>query len=279
MPFRTILCVLGSDQEAEDIGPAITLCERANAHLSVLIIGRAPPPPLVNYGGEGSAEAWGEALSEAARRAEKQEEVIEARLAGAGISSDVFATVAETGEVDRTVARRARYADVTVVMPRLPAGEFLRDRVLKGALFESGRPLVLLPAADTVFPAAKRVMVAWDAGLEAAKAVYASLPILEKAEDVHIVIVDPVSARNAHGAEPGADVSAYLARHGLKIAVERIPSGGKDVTTALLQHATDMQADLLVMGGYGHSRLRQRIFGGTTESVIADAALPVLMVH
>lgn len=91
------------------------------------------------------------------------------------------------------------------------------------------------------------------------------------------MLVDPLEGDEDQGAEPGADAAAYLARHGIKVTVDRLPSQGRTVASVLRRHATDTAADLLVMGAYGHSRLRERIFGGVTSAMIEEPTLPVLM--
>ena len=94
---------------------------------------------------------------------------------------------------------------------------------------------------------------------------------------MRIALIDPAEGESGHGAEPGADVAAYLARHGVKVTVDRVPRQGKSVASMLRQHAVDTTAELLVMGGYGHSRLRERIFGGVTKSMLDRPPLPIFM--
>jgi nucleotide-binding universal stress UspA family protein len=129
------------------------------------------------------------------------------------------------------------------------------------------------------FPDARRVLVAWDASVEASKAVRDAIEIMVAAKGVDIVLIDPVPSFEGHGPEPGADLAAYLARHGIATTVHRLPREGREVGEILNRSAIDLGSDLMVMGGFGHSRLRQRIFGGTTTSIIAGAAVPVLMAH
>jgi nucleotide-binding universal stress UspA family protein len=120
-------------------------------------------------------------------------------------------------------------------------------------------------------------MVAWDARIEAARAVREAIDMLAAADDVHVVLVDPKAHLWDHGEEPGADIAAYLARHGAKVTVHRLPGQGMTVAEVLRRHAGDMAADLVVIGAYGHSRLRERIFGGTTKSMLEDATVPLFM--
>jgi len=120
-------------------------------------------------------------------------------------------------------------------------------------------------------------MIAWDSRIESSQAVARSLSLLANTDQVSLVLVDPTEGDLDQGAEPGADAATYLARHGVKVTVDRLPSQGRTVASVLSQHATDTAADLLVMGAYGHSRLRQRIFGGVTSAMIEKPPLPVLM--
>ena len=129
------------------------------------------------------------------------------------------------------------------------------------------------------FPAVRRLMIAWDASVEASKAVRDAIGLMQKAEEVHAVLIDPVPSFEGHGPEPGADLAAYLGRHGIETTVHRMPKEGKETGELLRRTATDLGADLIVMGGFGHSRLRERIFGGTTTSMLKNVVVPVLMAH
>jgi nucleotide-binding universal stress UspA family protein len=144
-------------------------------------------------------------------------------------------------------------------------------------LFASGKPLLLVPAgaAPTLKP--RRIAIGWDARLEASRAVREALDMLVGADEVHLVLVDPQQGETGHGEEPGADAAVYLARHGVRVTVDRLPGEGRPVAEVLKRHARDVAADLLVMGGYGHSRLRERIFGGTTRAIVEDPSLPVFL--
>jgi nucleotide-binding universal stress UspA family protein len=104
-----------------------------------------------------------------------------------------------------------------------------------------------------------------------------ALELLAAADEVRLVLVDPVEGEKAHGAEPGADIAAYLARHGIKVVVDRVPSEGHPVADVLRRRAMDFDAEMLVMGAYGHSRFRERLLGGATRSILDDVPLPLFM--
>ena len=276
MPFKTLLSVIGVDQSDRDLQTAIGLCQETGAHLSVLVVALAAPPPIGEYAAVVS-DAWLEEREADMNRLRETAARMTARLADTDVSADVDSTYSEIAWANDVIGRRARYADLTVLGPDLLTGADLRNTALSGALFESAKPVLIVPEgrAPTLRP--KRVLVAWGSRPEAVRAVREALDLLTGAEDVRVVLVDPQASDLGNGPEPGADIAAYLTRHGVKVSVDRLPSSGQSVATVLKQHATDMDADLVVMGGYGHSRLRERIFGGVTRSMLDEPVLPMLM--
>ena len=276
MPFKTILAVTGPDLGNEDLGLAARLCKEADAHLSALVVQIASPPPVGEYAVMISDSWIRERQEDEARLAARRDEMT-AWLAENRVRGDVATEFPERAWTDEAIGQRGRYADLTLIGPDVLATETLREKVIEGALFSSGKPLLILPAAGRGSLSPKRVIVAWDARIEASRAVREALEMLKQAEDVRLVLVDPVGGENGHGQEPGADMATYLARHGVKVSVERLPSQGQTVAAVLRRCAVDFDADMLVMGGYGHSRMRQRIFGGVTSSMLATPPLPLFV--
>ncbi|RWM83698.1 MAG: universal stress protein [Mesorhizobium sp.] len=276
MAFRTILTVTGPNKGDDDLKLAADLCNEIGAHLAVLVVAVAAPPPVGEYAAVVS-EAWLEERQADENLLKKRTAAVSAFLAGRAPSADVSSEYPETGWADDTIGRRARYADITLIGPELLADQTLKSKAIEGALFSSGKPLMLIPEGSRPTLKPKRVLVAWDARLEASRAVRESLDMLPGADEVHLVMVDPVEDEYRHGAEPGADAAAYLARHGVNVTVDRLPSLDHSVADVLRRHAVDIAADLMVMGAYGHSRLRERIFGGVTVSMIEDPSMPILM--
>ena len=154
----------------------------------------------------------------------------------------------------------------------------IRDLMTEAVLFESGRPVLAVPYIGPDEAKIRNVIVAWDGRREASRAANEALPLLSKAETVSVVVVGD-SAPSARTGEPGADLALHLTRHGVNVSVKRISDAGIDVTNALLSHAADSEADLIVMGGYGHSRLREFVLGGATRGILGSMTLPVLMAH
>lgn len=277
MPYRTVLMAVGVEQDDRDIDRGARIAQMLESHLSLLVIGVAPPPPTTPYGIV-SNDIWASEMQEGQAAVRARAKAIAARLAG-GPSCSVDAQYVDRGSISTLAARHARYADVTLITPQAEGVALQQSWVTNGALFESGRPVVVLPRGECAFPEARRIVIAWDASVEASKAVRDALDFMKRAEKVDAVLIDPVPSFDGHGAEPGADLAAYLGRHGIPVTIHRLPLEGKDVAEVLQRTAGDLEADLIVMGGFGHSRLRQRIFGGTTISTLRHTATPVLMAH
>ncbi len=278
MALRTVFLVVGATQDDAEVDRAVAICEGLGAHLSLLVCGIAPPPPSSPYGVV-SNDVWAGEIAEGQNEAQARADALKQRLAHTELSTSIEAQYIDRGTVSTLAARFARYADLTLVTPQLEGFESLQTWVMDGALFESGRPLLLLPRTATAFPPARRVMIAWDASVEASKAVRDGLELLQAAEEVRVVLVDPVPSFDGHGPEPGADLATYLGRHGIETIVDRLPRQGHGISEILRQTAADHRIDLIVMGGFGHSRLRERIFGGTTTRMMRDTEVPVLMAH
>lgn len=278
MGFKTVFFAMGASQDDAELERVMSIAMALDAHLSVLVVGLAPPPPASPYGVV-SNDVWAGEIQEGQDNVQQRADAIAEKLSAAGQSANVEAQYVDRGTVATLAARFARYADLALVPIEADGFESIQSWVMNGALFESGRPLLLLPSGAIAFPAVRRVMIAWDASVEAAKSVRDAIGIMQSARSVEIVLIDPVPSYEGHGPEPGADLAAYLARHGLRPNVHRLPREGMEIGEILCRAARDLDCDLIVMGGFGHSRLRQRIFGGTTATMMRKAPVPVLMAH
>jgi nucleotide-binding universal stress UspA family protein len=175
------------------------------------------------------------------------------------------------------VGVHAYYADLVVIArPESPGQTAGPPGLAESLVLSSGRPIIVFPPRGTV-SRVHRILVAWNATRESIRAVADALPLLVKAEAVEVLVVDHQRHPEGHGQEPGADIARHLARHGAQVEVRRLSSDGKDVGRLLLSQAVAFSADLLVMGAYGHSHLREWMFGGVTRTVLYEAGLPVLM--
>ncbi|BCH31933.1 universal stress protein [Mesorhizobium sp. L-8-10] len=275
MTFKVILSVTGVNHGEADLIVAAELCRQVDAHLSFLIIGLAAPPPIGEYAAMVS-DAWLEERRADTVRLDERLSAVRSFRADNVPSADMESKYSEVTFADEAIGRSALSADLVVAGPELLAGDLLKSKVIEGVLFSSGRPLLLAPSGSRPTLRPKRVVVAWNSSLEASRAVHEAIGILEGAQQVHVVMVDPVTEERG-GGEPGGDIAAFLIRHGVKVVVDRIPSMGQKVEEVLRRHAVDTSAELLVMGGYGHSRLRERVFGGVTRSMLQDTPMPILM--
>ena len=276
MDFRTILTVAGTEEDDRDIEIAAALCEEIGAHLSVLVVALAAPPPIGEYAAVVS-DAWLEERQADEAQLKSRADSISKSMEVRAKSADISGAYTETAWADEAIGRRARYADLTVAGPGLLSRDTLKDKVIEGVLFSSGKPLLVVPEGSRPTLKPKRVLVAWDSRLEASRAMREARQMLVAADEVRLVLVDPVAGEFHQGPEPGADAAAHLARHGVRVTVDRLPGEGRPVAEILRRHAVDSSADLLVMGGYGHSRMRERIFGGVTRSMLEEPPLPILM--
>jgi nucleotide-binding universal stress UspA family protein len=183
------------------------------------------------------------------------------------------------GNPSTTVALHARYVDLTVTGQPNPEDPQDSDAVTVTAAMTSGRPVLAVPFAGDFPTIGERVLVAWNASREAARAVNDALPLLTGAKHVTVLAINPQRGVGGHGDVPAADISLHLARHGLKAEASHTVSRDISDGEALLSYAADIGADLIVAGAYGHSRARELVFGGVTRTLIAEMTAPVLLSH
>ena len=194
-----------------------------------------------------------------------------------GISFESRSVGASLAGASESFGAMARRFDLSVVGQSEPDKVAPEELIVEGALFASGRPVLVVPYIQKSGLKLDRVMVAWDGSRSAARAVGDAMPLLGKANAIDVVIV--ADDRGKSDELPGADIAQHLARHGLKVDLKRIVAGGEDVASTLLSHAADTSADFIVMGAYGHSRLREFILGGVTRGILAAMTVPALMSH
>jgi nucleotide-binding universal stress UspA family protein len=195
---------------------------------------------------------------------------------GAGLSAASNVLSASLADAADTFGKLARRFDLSVVAQAEPE-RTAHNMIIEAALFESGRPVLVVPYIQSEGFKLDRVMVGWDGSRSAARAVGDALPLLVRAKQVEVVLVSSEPAKSDE--IPGADIAHHLARHGLKVELRRIVSVDVNVSDMLLSHAADIGSDFLVMGGYGHSRLREFVLGGVTRGILASMTLPTLMSH
>jgi nucleotide-binding universal stress UspA family protein len=177
------------------------------------------------------------------------------------------------------VAVHAYCADLVVAdRPGSAISSAQPTRLAESLVLSSGRPIILFPPNGKVVQV-RRILVAWNATRESIRATADALPLLAHAEAVEVMVIDPKRCRQRviRDHEPGADIARHLAHHGAHVEVRRLPSEGKDVGHVMLSQAAAFKADLLVMGAYGNSQVREWVFGSVTRTVLYAADIPVLM--
>lgn len=255
---------------------AVSIAEACGAHVVGIAFAYDPVLPASVMGGI-SADVFDVQRRENEKMAYAVIEQFESAAKRAGVSAEsqmLTATIAGAADMFAALARRFDLAVVPQVTPDTIAPDEL---LMEAALFESGRPLVVVPYIQKDPIKLDRVICCWDGSRTAARAIGDAMPLLRKSKAVDLVIVGKGKMNEKE--LTGADMGGHLARHGLKVDVKRIPAADVDVANVVLSYAADSGAEFIVMGGYGHSRLREYILGGATRGILGSMTVPVLMSH
>lgn len=280
MAFKTILVDCDADEAvAHRLKLAVALSERFGAHL---IAQHARPPfvaPTIADGTFPMDDLYRAYESEITDQQNAAFAAFKKAVKGQDIATEWRLA---DGYSDSALVVAARYADLVVVgqRPPAPAGPTSTPSDLaETTALASGRPVLVVPNGGVSTPPGKKVMLCWNASREAARAATSALPFLTSAGEVIVLTVDATHSSSGHGSEPGADVALWLSRHGVKVEVQREISPDDDVGKLILSRATDHGVDLIVMGVYGHSRVREFVMGGASRSMLAGMTVPLLMAH
>ncbi|MGP0092718.1 MAG: universal stress protein [Xanthobacteraceae bacterium] len=268
------LSTAGKQDPAADY--AISVADAFGAHLAGVAFALEPVVPVSDMGTvpAGFIEMQWAASTQAARAAVARFDQAAVK-AGLSAESHMFeVSIAGAADVFGPLARRF---DLSVVGQAAPEMLGPEEMITEAALFDSGRPVIVVPYIQKDPLKLDTVLVCWDGTRAAARAIGDASILLERAKSVHVVIVS--GERGKRDEIPGADIGQHLARHGIKVEVNRIAVSDIDVANVILSYAADLSADFLVMGGYGHSRLREFVLGGVTRSILSSMTLPVLMSH
>jgi nucleotide-binding universal stress UspA family protein len=185
-------------------------------------------------------------------------------------------TAAATG-LPESLARTARRFDLTILPQAGPEGDGAEEAMSEAALLGSGRPILIVPYFQVGRVKFERVLVCWDGSHNAARATADAMPFLTRAKQVEVITVAP--DEKVDDSMAGPSVAHHLSRHGVSVEARSIVAHGQDVSLRVRSHAAQQSADLMVMGGYGHSRLREFILGGTTRDMLGSTNIPTLMSH
>jgi nucleotide-binding universal stress UspA family protein len=279
MSYKTILAYLSDTRRAEAIlEPAVQLAARSNAHLIGLhVYAGVPTPPVpVPYGAD--------VVKAVAAALQKETEDIAATFSRMTAGQPFVAEwrVEKGPRVDPTsvVIDHSRCADLIIAGQTDPDWEAspLVD-VAEHLALGSGRPVLVVPYVGRYAQIGRNVVIAWKASRESARAVFDALPILKQAEQVQILEIDESGNSRRDGASVDSTIAIALARHGIKPTVRTSIAGDISVGDEILSRLADMGADLLVMGAYGHSRMRELVFGGVTRHIARHMTVPTLFSH
>ena len=277
MAFKDILVVVDDTPACEArVNVAMQLAARHEAHLIGLMVNEVYVSPIAAARiPSGLLDEHRRAVGEARGRVREKFE----RLASAaGVPHEWHAA---EGDPVTAVTLFSRHADLAVIGQENPDhGGFGTVRHLaEQVVLASGRPILVVPCAGACPSVGKRVLVAWDASREATRAVADALPLLYDAEHVVALSANPDAGAGQHGELPGADIARHLARHGVRVDVQRASSRDVSVADLLLNRIADEGIDLLVMGAYGHARVREIWLGGVTRRLMESMTVPVFISH
>lgn len=276
MSYKTILVHIDAGKRcAPRVDVGIRLAQQHDAHLVALyaIAPFEPPGYAIAEMGPAIIEAQRSVAANGLARAER---AFNDQVSAAGLGNAEWRSAIDV-LVD-AMTMHARYADLVVIGQTDAAEDSDVPRDFPERLvLAAGRPVLILPNVGNFATIGKRILVAWNASREATRAVTDAVPLLQRADNVHVMAVNP-KARE-HGSVPGADIGLYLARHGVRVEVKTDHGAEIDVGNELLSRAADLDADLIVMGGYGHSRLKEWVLGGATRTILESMTVPVLMSH
>jgi nucleotide-binding universal stress UspA family protein len=273
--------VFAPQDETEAALQALTyadgLCAYFGAHLSGLMIGLVPYYPMSLSGP--SPEGWMQAQQQANEEASASEQRLRAIFATLASSNDLKRVDAFEQEAARFHARRARVADLTIMGWTQSELVDSERAVFEACLFESGRPLLIVPARHVFRAPPQRALVAWNGSREAARAVREALPLLRRAKLTRIVAVDSEESDIGGYEDTVAQLARHLERHQTAVETKRAHGGSRDVGSTLVEEAEQFGAGLIVLGGYAYVRAGAWVYGAGTRSALAHARVPMLFAN
>lgn len=275
MDYKTILLELDDGpRRAERIAFALRLADAFGAHLTARFAMSAAllPTYAMAEAGAAAVQFEEEARAEAAARAER-----EFRAAAARTPTVSTEWRDARGDAPGDPALAARCADLVVTGQPEPQAA-LRKAAAGDLLLSAGRPVLFVPYAGSFASVGRRVLVAWNDSRESARAVSDALPFLRKAQGVHVVRFE-TGRPGAPAGGSSSDIAVHLARHGVKVQLGAERIADIEVGEQILSRAADLDIDLIVMGAYGHSRVRERVLGGATRTLLDSMTVPTLMSH
>jgi nucleotide-binding universal stress UspA family protein len=284
MELKTALVIVDADCTEQDVRSLLSGLGPGDVHVSLVVANLTPTIPAMTYaeatyGAVVFPEDWRDRFRVESQAIADLANDLEKVLQDLGVPGDVTTVFRDAPSLEFDLAAHAAVSDLAFLCPKLVQSKPVLRSAIHAILFES--PIGCLCNSGNIAAslAARRVLVAWDGSLSCCRAVHQALPILVAAETVTVTLFDPIESDQQAGETPGSEVAAWLSRHGAKVEIAQLPTGGRPVADCIAAHAAETGADLVVMGAYGHSRFRQMMFGGTTQTMITQTDLPVLFAH
>ena len=279
MTYKTILAVLQSKADAGRVlDCALPLADRFSAHL-IGVHAEAIPVPYVTPMGFPDTDFIAASAEQNQQRSEEIKTLFDTRAGREGVSFEWQAMENVSGDSAVSALVAARASDLIIVQQADPDGNSGSHANVETLLFESGRPVLFVPYAVSVNCAFKKVLVAWNGTQQAARATFDALPFMKEADSVEVFCIDPQDTPRRDASMAGTAIAAALARHGIDVTVKVEQSGGVSHGEVLDNRISDTGADLLVMGAFGRSRLREFVFGGATRTILQSMTVPTFLAH
>lgn len=277
--YKTILVHIDATaRSAQRVVAAARLALPDGAHVVGAAMTGLPGYLFPVAGLESGVQTMGWPYAELRAEANRALDLFEAAARHEGVASIERRCLDEEPGIGMSM--QARYCDL-VIVSQASLNEYLpgqRADFPDYVVLNAPRPVLVLPPAGAGNSIGQRVVVAWNGSAEAVRAVTGALPLLQRAQEVEVVVFDAATSGDLHGAEPGADFALYLARHGVRVQASS-RTAGHDEGQSLLAFAHEKQADLIVMGAYGRSRFSEILLGGMTRSLLATSTIPLWMAH
>ncbi len=275
--IKDILVSLSLGESHDAAGDyAMSVAELFGAHVSAFALASVPVVPVTMPIDVLGVDIVGAERAKNRKAAQNAISRFENSLRAGGLRGEARMFEAGVAEASNQFGQFARCFDLSVVgqaTPSQPEG----GMIIEGALFGSGRPVIVVPYIQQKGMKLDRVVVCWDGSRAAARATGDAMPFLTRAKKVDVVTIGAAPAKSEE--VPGADLAQHLARHGRNVELQHLAVADIDTTSAILSYVADAGADLIVMGGYGHSRLREFVLGGVTRGILGSMTVPVLMSH
>ena len=268
----------GSEADERRLAFAEPIARKSDAFLTGLLVNEIPEVMVAGDPSLSAAQVVIDLQNEAIETGNKTKAALETRMERLSVNNELRRIDVYVSRAGAHIATEARVSDLFVALRPYGHPQDNMAAAFEAVLFDSGRPTLFVPPEGPPPENYDTILVAWQDTREAARAISDAMPFLTAAKSVIVALVDEGGPAEQQGVEPGADVARHLDRHGVNVEVRHV-EGWSRTSDAILNEAGKSGADMIVMGGYGHSRFREWILGGTTREILSAAGVPVLVTH